>query len=189
MILFLVVFCLLVAVGFGIASAVSDFKSMTIPNIYAAGIVLAFVPAFAADALSGHGMEFFASWQSHLAAAGIVFVFTFVLFTLKVMGAGDSKLCSAFALWCGLSGLASFLFYMTIIGAVLGLTTKMMNKRKMVANPAAGSWIAKSQAGEMGVPYGIAICVGAIIAFWQLGYFSPEKIALLANYTENLSGE
>ena len=189
MLLFLVVFCLLVAVGFGIASAISDFKSMTIPNLYAAGIAMAFVPAFAADALTGGGVEFFASWQSHLIAAIIVFGATFALFSFKVMGAGDSKMCSAFALWCGLSGLAPFLFYMAIIGAVLGLTTKMMNKKTMVENPVAGGWIARSQAGEMGVPYGIAICLGAIIAFYQLGYFSPEKMTLLVNTTENLSAE
>lgn len=185
MILFLVVFCMLVALGFGLASAVSDFKSMTIPNIYAAGIVLAFIPAFAADAFTGEGMEFFASWQSHLTAAAIVFILTFVMFMTRVMGAGDSKLCSALALWVGLQGLAPFLFYMTLTGAVLALVTKLLNKKKLVAEPAAGSWIAKSQEGQMGVPYGIAICLGALIAFYQLGYFSPETMKVLAGYTEN----
>lgn len=185
MILFLIVFCLLVTLGFSLASAVSDFKSMTIPNIYAGGIVLAFIPAFATDYFTGQGMDFFASWQSHLAAGALVFVLTFVLFMAKVMGAGDSKLCSALALWTGLSGLPSFLFYMAMCGALLALATKLMNSRKLVADPAAGSWIAKSQDGQMGVPYGIAICVGAIIAFYQLGYFSPETLAHLAGYTEN----
>lgn len=186
MILFLVIFCVLVALGFGIASAISDFKSMTIPNVYAAGIALAFIPAFAADYFTGHGMEYFYAWQSHLSAAVVIFVATFLLFTFKVMGAGDSKLCSAMALWCGLSGLAPFLFYMAVTGAILALSTKYLNRKQAVANPAAGSWIARSQAGEMGVPYGIAICLGAIVAFWQVGYFSPEKISLLAGYTENL---
>ena len=185
MILFLVVFCMLVAIGFGIAAAISDFKSMTIPNMYAAFIVLAFVPAYAADALTGAGPELFASWKSHLIAGVLVFIITFVLFTARLIGAGDSKLCSAFALWVGMSGLASFLFYMAIIGAVLGLATKVMNKKILVQSPKEGGWIAKSQAGQMGVPYGIAICVGVMIAFYQLGYFSPEKLALLAGYTEN----
>lgn len=98
-------------------------------------------------------------------------------------------MCSAVALWCGLSGLAPFLFYMAIIGAMLGLATKMLNNKTMVANAPTGSWIGRSQAGEMGVPYGIAICLGAIIAFYQLGYFSPEKMMMLANYTENLPAE
>lgn len=185
MILFLVVFGMLVAIGFALASAISDFRTMTIPNIYAGGIVLAFIPAFLADMFTGAGMEFFYGWQSHLIAAAAVFALTFILFTARIIGAGDSKLCSAVALWVGLSGLASFLFYMAITGAVLGLATKAMNSKQLVAAPKEGSWIAQSQAGRLGVPYGIAICVGAIVAFYQLGYFSPEKLALLAGYTEN----
>ncbi len=185
MILFLVVFCMLVAVGFGIASALSDFKSMTIPNVYALGIILAFVPAFAADAFTGQGMEFFAQWKSHLIAGGVVFAATFVLFSFKLIGAGDSKLCSAFALWVGLSGLASLIFWMAIVGALLGVSTKILNKKALFATPATGSWPDQAQKGQGGVPYGIAILVGAIVAFYQLGYFSPEKLALLAGYTEN----
>ena len=185
MILFLIVFCMIVALGFGIAAAISDFRSMTIPNIYAACIVLAFIPAYLADALTGSGLEFFASWKSHRISGAVMFVITFLLFSTRVIGAGDSKLCSAFALWVGVSGLASYLFYMAMLGALLGISTKLMNRRQFVAAPKEGSWIAKSQAGGNGVPYGIAICFGAIIAFYQLGYFSPEKLALLAGYTEN----
>ena len=185
MVLFLVVFGMLVAIGFLVAAAISDFRSMTIPNIYAGGIVLAFIPAYLADALSGAGMEFFFGWQSHLIAALAVFAISFLLFSLRILGAGDSKLATAVALWAGLSGLPSFLSYMAIIGAVLAVATKLMNTKPLVAAPKEGSWIAQSQAGRLGVPYGIAICCGAIIAFYQLGYFSPEKLALLAGYTEN----
>lgn len=185
MTLFLIVFCLMVAVGFSISSAVSDFRSMTIPNLFAGLIVLAFVPAYLADMFTGDGLEFFVSWKSHVLAASIVFVVTFLLFMGRVIGAGDSKLCAALALWVGLGGLAPYLFYMALIGALLGVATKILNSKKLIAAPAEGSWIAKSQAGEQGVPYGIAICVGALIAFYQLGYFSPEKLALLAGYTEN----
>lgn len=185
MILFLVVFCMLVVIGFGVASAISDFKSMTIPNIYAGFIVLAFIPAYLADVLTGAGMEFFAPWKSHLIAGALVFIVTFILFSVRIIGAGDSKLCSALALWVGVGGLAPYLFYMAVVGALLGLATKIIHVRKPFKNPSPGGWIAKSQNGELGVPYGIAICFGLIVAFYQLDYFSPEKLALLAGYTEN----
>ena len=187
MILFLIVFCLLVAIGFGLASAISDFKSMTIPNLYALCVVLAFVPAYLADAMTGNGLEFFASWKNHVAAAVAMFALTFLMFIAKVIGAGDSKLCAAFALWVGLTGLAPYLFYMAVLGAVLGAATKIMGRKAFFVSPKEGSWIARSQAGEAGVPYGIAICFGAVIAFYLLGYFSPEKLALLTGYTENNS--
>ena len=185
MILFLVVFGMLVAIGFLIAAAISDFRSMTIPNIYAGGIVLAFVPAFLADAFTGAGMEFFYGWQSHVIGAVAVFAVSFILFSLRIIGAGDSKLATAVALWVGISGLTAFLFYMAVIGAVLAILTKVMNKKPLVASPKEGSWVAQSQSGRLGVPYGIAICLGAIIAFYQLDYFSPEKLASLVSYTEN----
>lgn len=186
MILFLVVFSVLVATGFAVASAISDFKSMTIPNAYAAGIILAFIPAYAADALGGAaGLQYFAGWQSHLLAAVIVFAITFVLFFLQMVGAGDSKLGAAMALWVSMPGLAPFLFYMALTGAVLALFTKLLNKKTVFPNAPEGSWIARAQGGYQGLPYGIAICVGAIIAFWQLGYFSLDRLGALAGYTEN----
>lgn len=185
MILFLVIFCVLIAMGFTLASAISDFRSMTIPNIYSGLIVLAFVPAYLADYFTGSGMEYFAAWNSHVLAAVLVFAISFVLFAMKIMGAGDSKLCSAVALWTGLSGLAPLLFYMAVTGAVLAIVTKILNKKVLFVSPHTGGWVDQSQKGHLGVPYGIAICVGAMIAFYQLGYFSPEKFALLAGYTEN----
>lgn len=184
-VLFLVVFGMLVATGFLVAAAISDFRSMTIPNIYAGGIVLAFIPAYLADSLTGQGMEFFFGWQSHLIAALAVFAISFLLFSLRILGAGDSKLATAIALWAGLAGLPAFLSYMAIVGALLAVATKVMNVKQLASAPKEGSWIAQAQAGRPAVPYGIAIGVGAIIAFYQLGYFSPEKLALLAGYTEN----
>lgn len=180
MILFIIVFCLLVATGFAIASGIADFKAMNIPNIYSLGIILAFIPAYATDAFSGQGMEFFASWKSHLIAGLVMFAITFVLFSLRMIGAGDSKLATALALWMGLPGLPAFLFYMAITGALLGIATKVMNKRVLAPNAPEGSWIAKAQSGFGGVPYGIALALGAIIAFYHLGYFAPEKLAMLA---------
>jgi prepilin peptidase CpaA len=184
MILFIVVFCMLIAIGFAVAAGVADFKTMNIPNIYCLGIVLAFLPAFATDALTGDGMEFFASWKSHLMAGIGMFGVTFLLFSLGMIGAGDSKLISALALWVGVPGLPAFLFYMAVTGAVLGVATKVMNKRVLVATAPEGSWVAKAQGGFGGVPYGIAIALGAIIAFYQLGYFSPEKLAMLAGVSD-----
>lgn len=180
MVLFIIVFCMLVALGFGIASAVSDFRAMTIPNLYSLCIILAFVPAYATDALSGDGVEFFLSWKSHLGAFLLMFAATFLLFSFGLLGAGDSKLVSAFALWTGFAGLAHLVFYMAIAGALLGIATKIMNKKTLFENPAEGGWIAKAQNGANRLPYGIAICVGSFAGFYGMGWFSPEKLALLA---------
>ena len=109
MLVFIVIFAVIVALGFGVASAWSDFKGFTISNIYSLGVILAFVPAFLAVFLLAPDVVYFASWKSHLLAAAGVFAITFVLFTTNMIGAGDSKLCTAYALWVGLLGLPAFL--------------------------------------------------------------------------------
>lgn len=181
--LFIIAFCVIVAMGFGLAAALSDFRAMTIPNIYAGGIIVAFFPAYAVDAFGAtDGLLFFSHWGSHLLAAGIVFLITFILFTAKAIGAGDSKLCTAFALWTGLSSLGPYLFYMAIAGLVLGLATKYIAYKKPFPAPAAGSWIGNAQDGRLGVPYGIAIAFGAMIALFDMGFFSPERLSALAGH-------
>jgi prepilin peptidase CpaA len=180
MLVFIVIFSVIVAMGFGLASAWSDFKGFTISNVYSIGVILAFVPAFLAVTLMAPEAAYFASWKSHLIAAAGVFAVTFVLFTTNMIGAGDSKLCTAYALWVGLLGLPSFLFFMTVFGGLLGLMTLIFRKWKPFKAPAEGSWIAKAQEGASEVPYGIAIVIGALIAFIQSGYFDPDALAALA---------
>jgi prepilin peptidase CpaA len=183
--LFIIAFCVIVAIGFGFAAAHSDFRAMTIPNIYAGGIMLAFIPAYAVDFFGApEGLLFFSLWSSHLLAAGIVFVITFILFTAKAIGAGDSKLCTAFALWTGLSSLGPYLFYMAIAGLVLGLSTKYIAHKKPFPAAVAGSWIGNAQEGKLGVPYGIAIAFGAVIALLDMGFFSPERLSALVSSIE-----
>lgn len=180
MLVFIVIFSVIVAMGFGLASAWSDFKGFTISNAYSIGVIIAFVPAFLAVTLMAPDAAYFASWKSHLLAAAGMFAVTFVLFTLKLIGAGDSKLCTAYALWLGVLGLPSFLFFMTVVGGLLGLMTLALRRWRPVTAPAEGTWIARAQEGASEVPYGIAIVIGAVIAFIQSGYFDPDSLSALA---------
>lgn len=179
MIVFVVVFCLLISLGFGLASAWSDFKGLTIPNIYSVAIVLAFAPAYAAVYFLAPEADYFSTLSNHVLAGAIVFGITFVLFALKFIGAGDSKLSAAFAVWTGTAGLFPFLFFMTVVGGVLGLATVILRKFKPFKNVQNEGWIAKAQTGENAVPYGIAIFLGAFMAFYQLDYFNVIKLVTL----------
>lgn len=180
MVLFIILFCLIVALGLGLAAALSDWRGLIIPNIYPAGILLAFVPAYAAFWFFAQGSDVFEGILSHLAGFGLVFLGSFALFSFNMFGAGDSKLCSAFAIWVGLKGLSAFIFYMAVIGGVLGLVTIMLKRHKPFPAAREGTWIARAQAGENSVPYGIAITGGALIAFVWLGFFSVDTLLALA---------
>lgn len=170
MILFVVVVSMLAALGLGLASAWSDFKGFTIPNVYSLGVVLSFVLAFACVSVLSPETGYFSTWQSHLMAGVGTFAVTLILFAVGIIGAGDSKLMSAFALWVGLQNIMGFLFYMAVLGGILGIFTLIMKKKAVFPNAKAGSWIERAQSGESAVPYGIAIAFGAIVGFYHAGY-------------------
>jgi len=181
LLVFIIVFCAIIALGFGAAAAWSDYSRMIIPNIYAACIGAAFIPAFLATAIMASDVSFFASWKSHVLAGLFVFGITYLLFYFKLIGGGDSKLLSVYALWVGLSGIMPLLFFMALTGGVLGLITLGLNKWKPIKEPVKDSWVFKAQKGEQNVPYGIAIFLGAVASFWSTGYLQIGSLIELAS--------
>ncbi len=180
---FIITFCVLVALGFGAASAWSDFNKLMIPNIYSLLIIGAFVPAFLAITFFSEDATFFGSWKSHLLAFVFTFLVTYCLFFFKLIGGGDAKLITAFSLWTGAQSLIPFLFIMALTGGILGVATLVLNKNKLVKKPLKGSWVALAQKGKKDVPYGIAIFVGALFAFWHAGLIQPSQLMDLAKVT------
>jgi prepilin peptidase CpaA len=164
----------LAALGMGLFAGWSDFRGLKIPNMVPVIIVAAFVPAFAAVHFSG--IKLFSPLAAHAGASVLVLLITFGLFALRVFGGGDAKLLSAYALWTGFAGMQPLLFYMAGSGFFVGLATIGIRKKKPFKNPREGSWIARAQAGENRVPYGIPIVIGAIIAFAMQGYLGPHNL-------------
>lgn len=169
--------CVFVTMGIGVLAGIADFRAMTIPNHYSVYVIALFVLAYGVMALGGGAYYAFKPIQWHLASAGLMFVVTFAMFGLRLIGAGDSKFASACALWVSLRDLPAFIFYMTIMGALLGVAALVMRRRKPFANAMAGGWVDQVQNGASKVPYGIAISFGMIIAFVQAGYFSPDVLS------------
>lgn len=175
--LFLIVFlcALFVAAALGLLSAWSDLRGMIIPNSYPVGIILAFVFAYTACTLGGNdGPMPFQKLSSHLVAGGVAFVLTFIMTITKIMGGGDSKLITAYALWMGVLNMAWFLFVVTLVGAVMALMALAVRRVKPFKSVREGSWMARLQNGEAVVAYGIPIAVGALYIFATEGYVALE---------------
>lgn len=177
---FVIIFCAIVALGFGGAAAWSDYNRMIIPNNYVAFIGAAFVPAFLVVTLMAGDITLFSTWQSHLMAGGLVFAITYALFYYGVIGGGDAKMLSVYALWVGMNNLLPLLFFMALVGGLLGVATLILQNKKMRKSPEEGSWLAHAQAGNRRVPYGIAIFIGALASFWQAGYIQISTLVELA---------
>jgi prepilin peptidase CpaA len=163
-----------VALAVFVLAAVSDFKTFTIPNSYSVIMIVSFIMAYGMITQFAPTVELFESFISHLIAFGAVFLVTLVLYALKLLGAGDSKFMASIGLWIGIQGLMPFLFYMSLMGGVLAGITLYLRKNPKLKNMPEGSWFDVAQNGDQRLPYGIAISIGAVIAFVANGYVNPS---------------
>ena len=141
--------------GFMAASAVTDIVSYRIPNAIVVALIGLF---FAVAAFHGSSVE----WLSHLGAAGLCLAVSVALYSFGQMGAGDAKLLAAAALWAGPS-VVPLLFWISVSG-LAGMLIILLLRRLLVPFRAAGrNWPAVLTPGA-GVPYGVGIGLGSILA-------------------------
>ncbi len=179
--MFLLIFflmCLFVVIGTGVLAGLSDMRGMTIPNMYSVIIIGAFVVCYLVLSLGGRD-DVFSSLMSHGIGGLVIFVITLIMFTTKIWGGGDAKLATAFAFWMGLKGLIAFVFYVSVAGGLLGLLALALKKWKpfRIKKGQKDTWIARVQRGENKVPYGVAIVIGALASFLEIGYFDIDVLS------------
>jgi len=156
-------------------ACISDFRTMTIPNILPLGLAIAFVLAYGASLGMAHsgGEAMFEPLRSHALAFAILFAVTFVMFALRVWGAGDSKLAAAVGLWVGIKGIMPFLMVMSLAGVGLVLVSWIIRRSQFgLTQFGPESWPMRVRDGAGIIPYGIAIAAGAAAAFFARGYFN-----------------
>ena len=153
-------------------AAVSDVRTRRIPNLSVIALIALFVPWAMAGDLAGV--------LSALEAGGIALAVTFVLYLSKVFGAGDSKLFTACALYAGMGYLPFLALAMVLTGGVIALISLASQpQRALVMFTMRG----KGDYGR-GVPYGVAVAVGAMVAIWgnlggvidPYGYGGPTPV-------------
>lgn len=171
---------ILSALGIGVLAGLSDLRGLIIPNIYSILIAAGFPLCYALMWLFGDVSAFKPLW-SHLGALVIVLIISAAMFHFRVMGAADSKLASAYALWLGLGALPVFLFVMSLVGAVLGIAALYIRKKKPFKAPKPESWVGQLQSDKSKVPYGIAIVCGAAYGFYAAGYLDFTNLAAVFN--------
>lgn len=140
-------------------AAASDLFTMTISNrvslaLTAGFLVLAFASGMAPSDI-----------LMHLAAGGIVLVAAFVCFAFGCIGGGDAKLAAAAALWFGFAHLLNYLVYASLFGGALTLLLLQFRQWPLPYALAGQPWLLKLHAKESGIPYGIALAVGALVIY------------------------
>ena len=162
-------FCMLFA-------AISDMLSMTIAN----RVPLILLATFAVAAPMT-GMDL-ATYGLHFAAGGVVLAITFVLFAMGGMGGGDAKLLAATALWMGFNfHLLEYLMTSAVLGGLLTLAILSYRGSAIAIYTGRNIFLRNLADKSVGVPYGIALGVGGLLAYpdsplmvWALGQFAAR---------------
>ncbi|WOR14551.1 prepilin peptidase [Hyphomonas sp. FCG-A18] len=147
-------------------AALKDIATLTIPNWLNAWLAFLFIPA---------AIVLMPGWEVigwHVLAATIAFAACVLLFMLGVFGGGDAKMIPGIILWLGPNDLMSFFYAMTLSGAALAIIVYF--SRRVVPAETAPFYAYETLQKGQGVPYGVAIIIGAFAA-------APSS-PFLANY-------
>jgi len=155
-------------------AAASDLFTMTISN----RVSLALAAGFLILALLS-GMELH-DLLSHVGAGAAVLAVAFVCFAMGWVGGGDAKVAAGAALWFGFGHLLDYLVCASLFGGALTLLLLQFRQWPLPSPLTGQAWLLKLHAKESGIPYGIALAIGALMIYpeteWikvvDLGHFA-----------------
>ena len=155
-------------------AAASDLFTMTISN----RISLLLIGGFAALAIfSGMGLH---DLGSHVGAGLVVLVVAFACFAFGWVGGGDAKLAASCALWFGFGHLLDFLVYASVFGGVLTLLLLQIRQWPLPLSLAGQPWASKLHDKQTGIPYGIALALGALMVYPETEWIRAVDLTRLA---------
>ena len=151
-------------------AAASDLFTMTISNRVSLALAAGFVLLAIA---SGMGVS---EILLHLGAGAAVLVASFVCFSFGWIGGGDAKVAAAAALWFGFGHLLHYLVYASLFGGALTLLLLQFRQWPLPYALAGQPWLLKLHAKETGIPYGIALAVGALVIYPETEWISAVDL-------------
>ena len=142
-----------------IIAGLHDLTTMKIPNWISGLLFLAYFPAaFAMGVpLTTIGVS--------LALALLVLVVGAGMFAMKWLGGGDAKLIAATALWMGTAGILPLLLYTAMIGGGFCLLLMAARSQLQVFAMNGPGWVTRLMQPKGDLPYGVAIAIGALLAY------------------------
>lgn len=155
-------------------AAISDLFTMTISN----RISLLLVAGFAALAILG-GMPLH-DVLTHIGAGATVLVVAFACFAFGWIGGGDAKLAAAAGLWFGFDHLLNYLVYASLFGGVLTLLLLQFRQWPLPYMLGSQTWLLRLHHKDTGIPYGVALALGALFVYPATDWIRAVDIARLS---------
>jgi prepilin peptidase CpaA len=155
-------------------AAASDLFTMTISNRVSLALVAGFL---ALAVLSGMGLT---DILLHVGAGAAVLAVAFTCFAMGWVGGGDAKVAASAALWFGFDHLLTYLVYASLFGGVLTLMLLQFRQWPLPYAFAGQAWLLKLHAKESGIPYGIALAIGALMIYPETDWIRAVDLAHFA---------
>jgi prepilin peptidase CpaA len=155
-------------------AAASDLFTMTISN----RVSLLLVAGFAVLAIFG-GMGLH-DILSHVGAGAAVLAVAFTCFALGWVGGGDAKLAAATGLWFGFGHLMDYLIYASLFGGALTLFLLQFRQWPLPYALGSQAWLLRLHHKETGIPYGIALAMGALVVYPETEWIKVVDLTRLA---------
>jgi prepilin peptidase CpaA len=154
-------------------AAASDLFTMTISNRVSLALAAGFLVLAAASGMGASDI------LMHIAAGAAVLVLAFGCFAMGWVGGGDAKVAAAAALWFGFVHLMNYLLYASLFGGALTLLLLQFRQWPLPVSFAGQPWLARLHAKETGIPYGIALAIGALMVYPETDWIKAVAISNL----------
>ena len=155
-------------------AAASDLFTMTISN----RVSLALAAGFLALALlSGMGLY---DTLAHIGAGAAVLAVAFACFAMGWIGGGDAKVAAGVALWFGFDHLLNYLLYASLFGGALTILLLQFRQWPLPYPLAGQAWLNRLHDRQGGIPYGIALAIGALMIYPETEWIRAVDLTRLA---------
>jgi prepilin peptidase CpaA len=157
-------------------AAASDLFTMTIPNRISLALAGGFLVL---AAFSGMGIH---EILSHVGAGAVVLAIAFACFAMGWVGGGDAKVAAAAALWFGFGHLLDYLVYASMFGGALTLLLLQFRQWPLPYALGGQPWLLRLHNKDTGIPYGIALAVGALMIYPETEWTKAVDLARFAGH-------
>jgi prepilin peptidase CpaA len=155
-------------------AAASDLFTMTISNRVSLALAAGFLVLGPLSGMAPHDM------LMHVGAGATVLVVGFGCFAMGWMGGGDAKVAAAAALWFGFGHLLNYLVYASLFGGALTLLLLQFRQWPLPYALGGQPWLLKLHAKDSGIPYGIALAIGALMVYPETDWIKAVDLARFA---------
>ena len=155
-------------------AAASDLFTMTISNRVSMLLAACFLALAVASGMAPTDI------LSHLGAGALVLVVAFGCFSMGWVGGGDAKIAAAAALWFGFAHLLNYLLYASLFGGVLTILLLQIRQWPLPYVLTGQAWLLRLHDKQTGIPYGIALAIGALAVYPQTEWVKAVNLASFA---------